>query len=329
MASDPIPRITALDNVPSSLRDAVVAIGNFDGVHRGHRAVLDVALQQARDAGVPALLLTFEPHPRTVFNPQKPVFRLTPAPLKAELAGLLGFTATVELPFDRTFAQQSPETFVTDILVNALGISKVVTGFNFHFGRAREGSPAFLQRAGAEHGFAVTVVEPFQDEGAELVSSSRIRTCLRDGEIAEAAGLLGYHYTVRCEILKGEQLGRKLGFPTANMALPAEADLRTGIYAVRFKRADGSLRDGVANFGFRPTVNETGSPLLETFIFDFDSLIYGETCSVIFFAHLRNEEKYADLDEMVEQMKRDSEQARAVLADLRPLGELDRALAFA
>ncbi|MCP4315671.1 MAG: bifunctional riboflavin kinase/FAD synthetase [Hyphomicrobiales bacterium] len=321
-------RITALQDIPPELHDCVVAIGNFDGVHRGHQAVLDVALEQASSAGVPAVVLTFEPHPRTVFKPDQPVFRLTPAPLKAELAGLMGFAAVVELPFTKDFAQQSAETFVENVLVDALGISRVVTGFNFHFGRARQGSPEFLNQAGERLGFAVTVVEPFEDESAELVSSSRIRACIRDGDVAQAAALLGYHYTVQAEVLQGKKLGRTLGFPTANMALPGEADLRTGIYAVRFLRHDGKIHDGVASFGNRPTVDRDGAPLLETFIFDFDREIYGEICSVVFFSHLREEMKFNGLDLLVEQMKRDTAEAKAVLATIRPLGALDQALAF-
>ncbi len=321
-------RIGAIEEFPQQLKGCVVAIGNFDGVHRGHQAVLDVALKEAGSAGVPAVVLTFEPHPRTVFKPDSPVFRLTPAPLKAELAGYLGFAAVVELPFTRDFAQHSAETFVKEVLIDRLGINRVITGFNFHFGKDRQGSPEFLKQAGDRLGFAVSVVGPFEDEGAELVSSSRIRSCIREGDIAQASGLLGYHYAVQSEVLQGKKLGRTLGFPTANMALPPQSGLRTGIYAVRFRRADGTLHDGVASFGYRPTVDDSGTALLETFIFDFDAQIYGETCTVIFVAHLRDELKFDGLDPLVEQMTRDADQARQLLSDIRPLGALDRALAF-
>lgn len=328
MNTAPIKRIGAIEDFPQHLKGCVVAIGNFDGVHRGHQAVLDVALKEAEAANVPAVVLTFEPHPRTVFKPDSPVFRLTPAPLKAELAGYLGFAAVVELPFTRDFAQQTAETFVRDVLISRLGIRRVITGFNFHFGKDRQGSPDFLREAGERLDFAVSVVEPFEDEGAELVSSSRIRSCIRDGDIAQACGLLGYHYAVQADVLKGKQLGRTLGFPTANMALPPEAGLRTGIYAVRFRRADGSIHDGVASFGYRPTVDDSGAALLETYIFDFDAQIYGETCTVIFVAHLRDELKFDGLDPLVAQMTEDAEQARQFLANIRPLGALDRSLAF-
>lgn len=323
-----IPRIAALEDFPKHLKGCIVAIGNFDGVHRGHQAVLDLALKEAEAAGAPAVVLTFEPHPRTVFKPDSPVFRLTPAPLKAELAGHMGFAAVVELPFTREFAQHSAETFVRQVLIDCFEINRVITGFNFHFGKDRQGSPEFLKQAGARFGFAVSVVEPFEDEGSELLSSSRIRTCIREGDIAQANGLLGYHYAVQAEVLEGKKLGRTLGFPTANMALPPETRLRTGIYAVRFRCPDGSLHDGVASFGHRPTVDEAGAALLETHIFDFNQDVYGETCTVIFVAHLRDELKFDGLDPLVEQMRRDADAARQLLADLHPLGPLDRGLVF-
>lgn len=327
-ATGPIPRIDTLADIPSAMRGGVVAIGNFDGVHRGHQAVLQEALDEAGRHSAPAVLLTFEPHPRTVFRPETPVFRLTPAPLKARLAAAMGFSAVVELPFTREFAQKTAEAFVDEVLVEGLGIRHVVTGFNFHFGRQRQGSPEFLIAAGEKRGFGVTVVEPYQDETAELVSSSRIRDCLKDGDVSQAAGLLGYHYTVEARVLKGKQLGRTLGFPTANMALPGEAGLRTGIYAVRFGRKNGSHRDGVASFGYRPTVDNDGGPLLETYVFDFDGDLYGETCSVVFFSHLRDEVKFDGLDPLVAQMKRDAQEARAALQAIRPLSALDQAVAF-
>ena len=324
----PILRIEALAEIPANLRGCVVAIGNFDGVHRGHQAVLQEALDEAANHSVPAVLLTFEPHPRTVFKPEAPVFRLTPAPLKARLAAAMGFSAVIELPFTREFAQKTAETFVDEVLVEGLAIRHVVTGFNFHFGRQRQGSPEFLRAAGERCGFGVTVVEPYRDENAELVSSSRIRACLREGDVVQAAGLLGYHYTVEATVLKGKQLGRTLGFPTANMALPAEAGLRTGIYAVRFGREHGSHRDGVASFGYRPTVDNDGGPLLETYIFDFEGDLYDEPCSVAFISHLRDEVKFDGLDPLVEQMKRDADEAQAALQAIRPLSTLDQVVAF-
>lgn len=320
--------ISATAPLPPHLRRGVVAIGNFDGVHRGHQAVLDRALAEARRRGVPALVLTFEPHPRKVFRPDMPLFVLTPPPMKARLLSHLGFAALVEQPFTRAFAGLSAEAFVTDVLERNLGITHAVTGFDFHFGKDRQGGPAFLMVAGERHGFGVTLVDAFRDEGAEVVSSSRIRALLCEGEVAEAAGLLGYRFTVESEVIGGQQLGRTLGFPTANMRLSPEATLKEGIYAVRFRRADGTLYDGVASFGRRPTVDDNGAPLLETFVFDFAGDLYGEICDVSFFGFMRPEVKFDGLDALVAQMKRDEAEARALLAGVRPLSQLDSAIAF-
>lgn len=310
------------------LRGGVVAIGNFDGIHRGHQAVLERALEEARRRDVPALVLTFDPHPRKVFQPDVPLFVLTPPAVKAELIEALGFAAVVERPFTREFATLSAEDFVTSILDERLGISHAVTGFDFHFGKNRQGGPAFLMAAGERHGFGVTFVDAFRDEGAEIVSSSRIRALLAEGEAAEAAGLLGYRYTVEAEVVGGAKLGRTLGFPTANMRLSAETGLKEGIYAVRFRRADGTVHDGVASFGRRPTVDDNGAPLLETFVFDFSGDLYGEIARVSFFGYLRGEVKFEGLDPLVAQMRRDEAEARALLSGVRPLSELDRAFAF-
>jgi riboflavin kinase/FMN adenylyltransferase len=309
--------------LPENLKGGVIAIGNFDGVHRGHQTVLNRALELAQSRGVPALVLTFEPHPRTVFNPDKPVFRLTPAPVRAQVLEAMGFHSVIEYPFDREFSSRSAEEFVRSILVDWLGATEVVTGFDFHFGKGREGGPAFLMEAGKRNGFGVTLVDAFRDEGAEVVSSSRIRRLLAEGDVAQAAGLLGYRFTVEAEVIKGQQLGRTLGYPTANMALAPEAELKPGIYAVRLRRADGSLHDGVASFGYRPTVTEDGAPLLETYVFDFAGNLYGEHCRVSFFGHLRDELKFTGLEPLVEQIRKDEEEARALLSGIRPLGELD------
>ncbi|MES0006825.1 bifunctional riboflavin kinase/FAD synthetase [Mesorhizobium sp. M0062] len=320
--------ISATAPLPPHLRGGVVAIGNFDGVHRGHQAVLDRALAEAGRRGVPALVLTFDPHPRKVFRPDMPLFVLTPPPMKARLLSHLGFAALVEQPFTRAFAGLSAEAFVTDVLESNLGITHAVTGFDFHFGKDRQGGPAFLMAAGERHAFGVTLVDAFRDEGAEVVSSSRIRELLCEGEVAEAAGLLGYRFTVESEVIGGQQLGRTLGFPTANMRLSPETTLKEGIYAVRFRRADGTLYDGVASFGRRPTVDDNGAPLLETFVFDFAGDLYGEICDVSFFGFLRPEVKFDGLDGLVAQMKRDEAEARALLAGVRPLSDLDGAIAF-
>ena len=182
--------------------------------------------------------------------------------------------------------------------------------------------------AGEENGFGVTLVDAFRDENASVISSSFIRSLLGEGAVTEAAGQLGYRYTVEAEVIGGKRLGRTLGFPTANMQLAPAAELRNGIYAVRFRRPDGSLHDGVASYGRRPTVDADGAPLLETFLFDFSGDLYGEVSAVSFFGHLRDELKFDGLDALVVQMKRDEEEARALLAGIRPLGDIDRRLCF-
>lgn len=321
-------RIADVRDLQARLRGGVVAIGNFDGVHRGHRAVLDPVLEIAARRGIPALVLTFEPHPRQVFRPDIPLFRLTPAPMKAHILEAMGFDGVVEQPFTRTFAASRPDSFVEEVLVGRLCASHVLTGVDFHYGKDRAGGPAELAAAGRKHGFEADVVDHFADEGGAVISSTRIRDLLAEGCTGEAAGLLGYRFTVEATVEGGSRLGRTLGFPTANMALPPQTALRHGIYAVRFRRADGALHDGVASFGRRPTVSENGAPLLETFLFDFDGDLYGETCRVSLFGFLRGEEKFDGLEALAGQMKRDAEEARALLSDVRPLSELDGRIAF-
>ncbi len=316
------------DPLPASLRGGVVAIGNFDGVHRGHQAVLAEARRIAGGTGAPALAMTFDPHPRKVFRPDVPLFVLTPPADKARLLASLGFTAMVEKSFDRDFAALSAEEFVTEILVRRLGIRHAVTGFDFHFGRMRGGGPAFLMAAGERLGFQVTLVDAFRDENGEVISCSRIRVLLEDGEVVAAAGLLGYRYTVGGVVQGGRKLGRTIGFPTANIRLPDDVALHHGIYAVRFRRPDGTLHDGVASFGLRPTVEAAGVPLLETYLFDFSGDLYGEACQVSFFGFLRGEEKFASLDALTAQIGRDAEEARALMSGVAPLSRLDGEVCF-
>lgn len=328
MTAKTIQRLNSTNDLPASLRGGVVAIGNFDGVHRGHQAVLECALEKARKKGVPALVLTFEPHPRAIFRPDVPMFRLTTAPVRARLLQSLGFDAVIEQQFDRAFSACTADEFIERVLLKELGITHVVTGYDFHFGKERQGSPDFLMREGEARGFGVSLVEAFCDEGSGVISSSRIRGLLTEGDVGQAAGLLGYRYTVMAEISHGKKLGRTLGFPTANMALPEGTDLRHGIYAVRLRRPDGSLHDGVASFGRRPTVDDDGAPLLETFVFDFSESLYGECCQVSFFGYLRGEEKFGGLDPLIVQMKQDEAEARALFSGVKPLSALDLDITF-
>ncbi|TFF19071.1 bifunctional riboflavin kinase/FAD synthetase [Jiella endophytica] len=320
-------RLVGGEALPPRLRGGVVAIGNFDGVHRGHQAVLGTAREIARAEGRPLICLTFEPHPRTVFDPDHPVPRLTPAPIRARLIDALGFDAVVEQAFDRTFAGIEPEAFVATVLVDWLGAAHVVAGFDFHYGRKRGGTPTTLVAAGERHGFGATLVPALKDAGGETISSSRIRALLEKGDVSEAAHLLGYRWTIGGSVQAGQKLGRTLGYPTANIPLVPATLLKFGIYAVRVRRADGTLRDGVASFGRRPTFDD-GEALFETFLFDFSGDLYGEAIEVSIFDFLRGEEKFDSVEALIAQMDRDSEAARSALTAAAPLGDLDRRMAF-
>ena len=321
-------RLKNLAALPESYKNSVVAIGNFDGVHRGHQAVLEKALDIARSTGRPAIVYTFEPHPKSFFKPEKPVDRLTPAAEKARILELMGFDGVVEQHFDAKFAHLTAEEFVKHILCENFHASAVVTGSDFHFGSKRLGTPDYLADCGKKLGFAVVKVPPFCDENGQVISSSRIRALLADGKVEEAAGLLGYHYTVCSKVIHGAKLGRTLGFPTANMALPEETGLAFGIYAIRFRRSDGTLYDGVASFGKRPTVEGDGVPLLESFLFSFDGNLYDETASVSFYSYLRGEQKFDGLQPLIAQMNKDKEEAETALAAASPLSALDRNFTF-
>jgi len=298
--------------LPAKIARPVLAIGNFDGVHRGHRAVFAAALSMADEAGVKALALTFEPHPRTFFNPQKAPLRLTPAERKLDEIARTGIAGAIVLPFDAALAGMEAEDFVRKVLVERYGVTGVAVGFDFHFGRARAGSPAFLADAGRRHGFRVSVIEPIRDEG-DTISSTAIRTALASGQVGHAAHMLGRPFTVTGAVVHGEKRGRELGFPTANVALDHPVELAFGIYAVRALTPQGRI-DGVASYGRRPTF-DNGAALLEVHLFDFSGDLYGQPIGVEFHAFLRPELKFADAGALVAQMHDDARRARAVLAD--------------
>ncbi|GGB52561.1 riboflavin biosynthesis protein [Roseibium aquae] len=319
-------RIKCMADFPATLQHGVVAIGNFDGVHRGHRAVLGAALRMGKEKGLPVFALTFEPHPRSFFNPAAPVFRLTPAGQKAKVLHLCGLDGVLELAFTREFSSIEADAFVKDILLSQLKIQAAVTGYDFHFGKARGGTPEFLMQSGRTHAFDVEIVGREEDEGHQVVSSSRIRDRLAAGDVTEANALLGYRWFVETEVRHGDKRGRDLGYPTANLRLADNCPLKHGIYAVKV-RVDGTLHDGVASFGRRPTF-DNGAPLLEVFLFDFSGDLYGKTLTVHIVTFLRSEGKFDSAQALVAQMDRDSLEARAALGDLRPLSDLDHALLF-
>jgi riboflavin kinase / FMN adenylyltransferase len=300
------------DNAPDApLRGAVVAIGNFDGVHRGHKAVIAVAHNRAAALGKKAAALTFEPHPRDFFNPKERLFRLTDEAAKLRLLAATGLDGAIVLTFDAALARLTAEEFVARILVERFAVSGAVIGFNFHFGVSRAGSPDFLIAEGKKCGFTVDVVPPFEDNGCP-VASGPIRAALASGRVDDAAEYLGYPWFVSGEVIHGDKRGRELGFPTANIKLDAACGLRHGIYAVRVG-VSGRHYDGVASFGRRPMF-DSGAVLLEVFLFDFVGDLYGHTIDVAFLGWLRPEEKFGSVDDLVRQMQEDARRAREVLS---------------
>jgi riboflavin kinase/FMN adenylyltransferase len=299
------------DTAPDgALRGAVLAVGNFDGVHRGHRAVIAAARDHAKRLGKAAAVLTFEPHPRAFFNPGEPLFRLTDEATKLRLLASTGLDGVIVLTFDAALASVTAEDFVARILVGRFAISGAVIGFNFHFGMNRAGSPDFLAAEGSKYGFAVDVVPPFELNGRP-VSSGPIRDALAAGRLDEAAAFLGFPWFVSGKVIHGDKRGRQLGFPTANLRLDAACGLRHGVYAVR--AAFGGRRyDGVASFGRRPMF-DTGTVLLEVFLFDFAGDLYGQSIDVAFIGWIREEEVFGSVDELVRKIKEDARHARAAL----------------
>jgi len=293
-----------------ALRGAVLAMGNFDGVHRGHQAVIAAVIERARGLGKPAGVLTFEPHPRDFFNPGEPLFRLTDEAAKLRLLAANGLDGTVVLTFDAALASLTAENFVARILVERFAVSGVVIGFNFHFGKNRTGSPDFLAAQGRKYGFAVDVVAPFELNGRP-VSSGPIRDALAAARLDDAAALLGFPWFVSGEVRHGDKRGRELGFPTANLSLDAACGLRHGVYAVRVGLGERRY-DGVANFGRRPMF-DSGVVLLEVFLFDFADDLYGRRIDVAFIDWIRDEAVFGSVDELVRAMNDDAATARAAL----------------
>ncbi len=292
------------------LAGAVVAIGNFDGVHRGHRAVIGAALKRARALGRKAAAMTFIPHPRLFLRPQESLFQLSSERDKLRLLAATGLDGAIVMTFDAALAATPAEDFVTNILGKALGIGGAAIGFDFHFGKNRGGSPAFLTEQGERLGFPVDIVPPLEDEGRP-VSSGSVRAALAAGRVVEATELLGAPWFVSGEVTHGDKRGRELGFPTANLKLDPACGLKHGIYAVRVDIA-GKRHDGVASFGRRPMFDD-GAPLLEVFLFDFDGDLYGRTVDVAFIGWIRHEQKFESIEVLKRHMTADAAQARDAL----------------
>ncbi len=296
--------------VPRSYWGAAVALGNFDGVHRGHAHLLQ-SLKMARP-GCRLGVLTFEPHPRSFFRPQDPPFRLMRPEVRAAALKEQGVSCIVQADFDDAFSHLGAEAFVRDVLIEGLHVAHVACGADFAFGHRREGDVAFLEQLLVEHGVGVSIVPQLADV-AGPVSSSRIRRLLQEGYPEKAAELLGRNWAITGEVVKGDQRGRLLGFPTANIALGEHLEPARGVYAVRVQMPDGRLVPGVANLGRRPTINDGRESRLEAHLFDLDEDLYGQILGVELVALLRDEKRFASLDELKAQIAADAAQAKQVL----------------
>lgn len=304
--------------LPPDGRGAAVALGNFDGVHRGHAAVIAAAAEAAHARGMPLAALTFEPHPREVFRPADPPFRLTLAEAKAEALAALGVELLYEIPFDLAFSRMPAETFIDTVLAEGLGARHLACGPDFHFGHRRTGTPALLATLGPAHGMGVSIVpEAAAPEGLAW-SSTAVRDALKAGDCARAAAILGRAWEIRGTVARGAALGRTLGFPTANIPLGRHLAPRLGIYAVEAgvigTGGEVTWRPGVASLGLRPTVNPLPEPLLEVYLFDLAADLYGATMRVRLHAFLRDEARFETLEALVAQMRQDATRARALLA---------------
>ncbi|MFV3074292.1 bifunctional riboflavin kinase/FAD synthetase [Niveispirillum fermenti] len=302
-------------DLPAAVRGCAVALGNFDGVHLGHRAVIQTAQDAARQLGVPSAVLTFEPHPRSLFRPDDPPFRLTPWRIKARLIEALGVDALFDVHFDEAFSRLTADDFVQKVLVDGLAARHVVAGYDFVFGHRRGGDMGFLRDAGARHGFAVTEVRPVAAPDATVYSSTRVRRHLEAGEVAAATAILGHDWEIEGRVEHGDKRGRTIGFPTANVELGAYLRPRLGVYAILAGIDEGSAtvwHKGVANIGRRPTVGGM-TERLEAHLFDFNGDLYGRHLRVRLRHFIRPEMKFDSFQALKDQITADSDRARALL----------------
>lgn len=304
------------NDIPDECKGGVVAIGNFDGVHRGHQALLAEARRCARERNAIFGVLAFEPHPQEYFRPSAECFRLTPFRTKARLLAQQGSEAMFALPFDRAMAETSAQDFILEVLINGLGAGAVVVGSDFQFGKGRAGNTAVLSYMGEMEGLGVIIFPAVEDERHGKISSSRIRRALKEGRPREAADLLGHCWTIESRVEHGDGRGRTIGVPTANMRIDGYLAPAFGVYAVRATIMDDDRPaghfEGVANVGIRPMF-ETPVPLLETWLFEFSGELYGRHLAVELMEYLRPEARFDSLDALKRQIEVDANAARAVL----------------
>ena len=301
--------------VPAHLSGGIVALGNFDGFHKGHQAVVGRAVELGRATGRPVIVATFDPHPVRLFRPETPPFRLTTLDQRQRLFGEAGADAMLVFHFDRALASVSAEDFVTEHLIGLIGAAGVVTGQDFTFGSGKRGDVKLLAHIGEPRGLICEAVAPVTD-GSRPVSSSRIREALQAGDCPTATRLLTRPFAIEGEVIHGDKRGRALGYPTANIELGKYLRPRFGVYAVRGRLPDGRLLDGAANIGVRPQF-QPPKELLEPYFFDFDGDLYGQCVEVELHAYLRPEAKFDDLESLKAQIAADCEEARRLLLPLR------------
>lgn len=303
-------------DLPPAARGAVVCLGNFDGVHLGHQAVIGEARKIAEATGRPLAVLTFEPHTREFFRPNDPPFRLTPLRAKLHAFEPLGVDQVVALAFNQPLSELSAEEFASEVLARGMGVTHAVAGGNFRYGHKHAGSMETLAEAGSRHGFGVTAVEPVRDTDGTVYSATAIRALIAAGDLHRAGQLLGRPWEIDGHVISGDRRGRQLGFPTANLKLGEYLRPAYGVYAVRARldHQGAPWIDGVANLGIRP-MWRTEEPMVEAHLFDFSQDIYGEILRVRLIERLRAEAKFSSVDELVQQVERDKEAARAVLRE--------------
>lgn len=305
-------RVGGDEIVEGTLRGGIVALGNFDGFHLGHQAVVGRAVEMARAQNRPAIVATFDPHPVRYFRPDAPPFRLTSLDQRQRLFAEAGADAMLVFKFDAELANVTAQDFITDRLIARAGAAGVVTGEDFTFGKGRGGNTAVLAEIGRAHGLAVETVAPVS-EGGEIISSSRIREALHAGDCATATRLLTRPFAIQGPVRHGDKLGRTIGYPTANIDMGGYVRPRYGIYAVRGRLTDGRVLDGAANLGIRPTFDPP-KELLEPYFFDFSGDLYGQEIEVELHSFIRPEAKFDSLDALTAQMDRDCAEARNILA---------------
>ncbi len=305
------------DDLPDDVFGGAVAIGNFDGVHRGHHAVIAEAGRIAKAAGHPWGVLTLEPHPRNIFTPGEPPFRLTPFRIKARHIEALGVDYLTVLHFDKDFARRSAESFVHDVLVGGLKANHVVCGYDFVFGHGRKGDSEMLLHMGKEEGYGFTCVPPYNDENGIVFSSTRARECLKAGDPKGAAHVLGRCFEIEGRVERGDNRGHAIGFPTANIHLDEYIRPATGVYAVKGgvdMGVDTVWLDGVANFGNRPTFNGQ-DVVLEAHFFGYDEDLYAKHLRVALVEYIRPEKKFGGMEDLKAQIAKDCAKAKEILAD--------------